>query len=293
MTKLPLASVHEGQVFGPYEFVVSAEMVEDYLQAVGDDGHDYYFGLDSAPPVAMAAWSLGRLLQEVEVPATLLHRSESLEVKGGIGIGQSVIVDTRITQRAERAGGLIININFGIRVVGEEDYGISADTTVFVFPPVAPGTKIDPGKPKFSQGGLTSKTDSHLLSVPMIEAYAAASWDNNPIHLDDAYAASSPIGERIAHGMLLLAQIQTHLTEISDGRWLSWGSLSANFHTPGRPGDWMFAGSKRKGELEGDLENLFVECLIDQQGSEEKEMVALIRGTASVPVTNHEPAKDD
>lgn len=40
-----------------------------------------------------------------------------------------------------------------------------------------------------------------------IRAFAQASGDTNSIHLDDAYAASTPFGRRIAHGMLTASLI--------------------------------------------------------------------------------------
>ena len=35
-----------------------------------------------------------------------------------------------------------------------------------------------------------------------VQNFAKASGDHNPVHLDDAYAASTRFGRRIAHGML-------------------------------------------------------------------------------------------
>ena len=35
-----------------------------------------------------------------------------------------------------------------------------------------------------------------------IKIYAGLSGDNNPVHMDDEYAASSKFGARIAHGMI-------------------------------------------------------------------------------------------
>ena len=38
-----------------------------------------------------------------------------------------------------------------------------------------------------------------------IEAFADVSGDRNPVHLDDAYAAGTRFGGRVAHGMLTAA----------------------------------------------------------------------------------------
>lgn len=44
-----------------------------------------------------------------------------------------------------------------------------------------------------------------FVEATRVERYAAASGDNNPIHLDAEYAAATRFGERVAHGMLSLA----------------------------------------------------------------------------------------
>jgi len=40
-----------------------------------------------------------------------------------------------------------------------------------------------------------------------IARFAEVSGDRNPLHLDDAYAATTPFGERIAHGFLTASMI--------------------------------------------------------------------------------------
>ncbi|GAA2079920.1 MaoC family dehydratase [Microbacterium hatanonis] len=47
-----------------------------------------------------------------------------------------------------------------------------------------------------------------------IDTYAELTGDDNPIHVDEVRAASSPYGGRIAHGMLTLSMVVLHLREI-------------------------------------------------------------------------------
>ena len=42
----------------------------------------------------------------------------------------------------------------------------------------------------------------YTITDEMIRAFAQASGDTNPLHLDEAYAATTQFGRRIAHGML-------------------------------------------------------------------------------------------
>jgi 3-hydroxybutyryl-CoA dehydratase len=69
-----------------------------------------------------------------------------------------------------------------------------------------------------------------------VRAYAEASGDHHPIHLDAAFAAGTHFGGAIAHGMLLLA----YLSRLMSGRfgraWVENGSLDARFRGPAMVG---------------------------------------------------------
>lgn len=47
-----------------------------------------------------------------------------------------------------------------------------------------------------------SASISKTVTDADVRAFAAVSLDDNPVHLDDAYAATTRFGRRIAHGML-------------------------------------------------------------------------------------------
>jgi acyl dehydratase len=70
-----------------------------------------------------------------------------------------------------------------------------------------------------------------------INLYAEAVGDFNPIHVDESFAAQTPLGGTIAHGMLILAYISEMMTEAFGKDWLSGGKLSVRFKTPAHPRD--------------------------------------------------------
>jgi len=71
----------------------------------------------------------------------------------------------------------------------------------------------------------------------LIEAFAAASGDRNPVHLDERYAASTAFGGRVAHGMLTAAFISSLLGNDLPGPGTIYLGQRLRFLSPVRPGD--------------------------------------------------------
>jgi 3-hydroxybutyryl-CoA dehydratase len=112
------------------------------------------------------------------------------------------------------------------------------------------------------------------LSQAQIDAYARASGDFNPIHIDEAFARSTPMGGTIAHGMLVLAFLSEMMTAAFGRAWLESGRLEVRFRAPSRPGDTITARAAG-GRADGDAWRYQVECV--NQGGEQ-----VISGTAWV-----------
>jgi len=82
------------------------------------------------------------------------------------------------------------------------------------------------------------------VTQPDINRYAEASGDFNPIHIDEAFAAQTPLGGTIAHGMLILAYASEMLTLAFGKSWLEGGRLSIRFKAPARPEDTITTSGK-------------------------------------------------
>jgi 3-hydroxybutyryl-CoA dehydratase len=70
-----------------------------------------------------------------------------------------------------------------------------------------------------------------------IVMFAEVSGDNNPVHLDEAYAAQTPFKTRIAHGMLSAAYISAVIGTQLPGPGTIYMQLALRFKRPVKIGD--------------------------------------------------------
>jgi len=77
-----------------------------------------------------------------------------------------------------------------------------------------------------------------------VEAFAAVTGDDNPVHLDEAYAAATPFKGRIAHGMLSAGYISAVLGTRLPGPGAIYVSQTLSFRRPVRIGDEVTAEVK-------------------------------------------------
>jgi 3-hydroxybutyryl-CoA dehydratase len=89
---------------------------------------------------------------------------------------------------------------------------------------------------KIQEGKTLGPLVKHITQEK-INLYAEASGDFNPIHVDESFAAKTPLGGTIAHGMLSLAYVSEMMTSAFGRGWLSGGRLRAKFRESARPGD--------------------------------------------------------
>ena len=59
-----------------------------------------------------------------------------------------------------------------------------------------------------------------------VDLYAAVSGDDNPIHIDEDFAAATPFGTRIAHGLLTLSLVVPLMRQVFE---VSGASMGINY----------------------------------------------------------------
>ena len=89
--------------------------------------------------------------------------------------------------------------------------------------------------PSLQVGDTVSRTTT--ITDEMIQAFADLTGDTNPVHLDDAYAAGTRFGRRIAHGMIAASLISATLANDLPGPGTVYLSQMLQFKAPVYPGD--------------------------------------------------------
>ena len=91
---------------------------------------------------------------------------------------------------------------------------------------------------------------THRVTQAQLAKYADASGDHNPLHLDDNFAATTPYGRTIAHGMLVLAFVSEAMTKTFGRTWMCEGKMKARFRAPVFPGDTVTTSGTLKSTAE-------------------------------------------
>ena len=127
----------------------------------------------------------------------------------------------------------------------------------------------------WSEGTALTPVDK-TVTQEQITAYARASGDHNPIHLDPEFASTTQFGGIVAHGMLTLAFVSEMLTRDFGRSWLETGRLKVRFKAAARPGDRVTTWGEvvKQGRQDGSYS---LECSVGLRNQRGEDLIA---GTA-------------
>lgn len=119
-------------------------------------------------------------------------------------------------------------------------------------------------------------TFSKQVTEKEIGSFAELSGDNNPIHLDEEFAASTAFGGRIAHGILSAAFISTVLGTRLPGPGAVYAAQTLRFLAPVRIGDIVTA-KVRISKLNDEKKRVTLDCECSVNGENVIEGEAIMR----------------
>jgi 3-hydroxybutyryl-CoA dehydratase len=124
--------------------------------------------------------------------------------------------------------------------------------------------------------GMTASA-THTVTEQDVIDFARVSGDHNPVHMDEAYAAQTIFGGRIAHGALTASYISAILGNDLPGPGSIFTDLNMNFKRPVRIGDTVTATASITELIpKGNRVCLAVRCEVDGK--------AVLKGEAKVMV---------
>lgn len=86
------------------------------------------------------------------------------------------------------------------------------------------------------QGAVFGPSSWRDVTQDDVDLFARVTGDHNPIHVDADYAASTPFGTRIAHGLLTLSLVVPLMAEVFEvtgaGMGINYGMNKVRFPAP-------------------------------------------------------------
>jgi len=130
------------------------------------------------------------------------------------------------------------------------------------------------------QAGSVLPVLVRVLDQQKINRYAEAVSDFNPIHVDPAFAANTPFGGTIAHGMLVLAYISELMNTVFGEHWLSSGKVAVRFKTAAKSTDTITVTGKLDSITKTTGKHIY-KCTVDCHN---QDGIAVIIGDTEVSV---------
>jgi 3-hydroxybutyryl-CoA dehydratase len=291
-----------GYAFPATALALDTETVERYLRATQDDNALYWRDgtVHLVPPLAVAALAFRGIAQEVALAPGSLHTGQELFFRRLVTVGERLTTQSHVTASSRRRGFTALAID----LAATDDSGETALAGSLTLMVAGAQDRTPAGARRAPAGETPAAVHAHepvayaALALPAlavgqelgplvrtatqerIDQYAAASGDYNPIHVDPAFAAQSPFGGTVAHGMLLLAYLSTLLTQAFGRAWLQTGALRVKFRNPAPAGTTVRAQGRVE-RLEEDHGVQYAVCAVRLENAAGE---ALLSGEARVDV---------
>ena len=126
----------------------------------------------------------------------------------------------------------------------------------------------------------------HKITGEDVESFTKLTGDNNPLHVNDEYAASTSFKRRVVHGMLTASFVSTMIGTKLPGEGALWYEQQLRFLVPARIGEKIRIWAKVKHKSLSQR-ILTIETLVFGDGGRK-----LIEGEAKVKVLKPENKED-
>ena len=296
------AQLKPGQPFSDHRYTLDSDEVDEYVRAVQDGNPPLSdeSGRELVPPMAVAALGLRGIVEDLRIPGGTLHAGQEFEFASAVRVGDSLRCVARVSQNSVRGGWRFLSVECAAT---NEDVG-GAETmrgkSVIMIPadaapldaPAEPPFVICPDEPPSPREsaapanaprakGDALPTVEKLIDQEIIDMYAQASGDYNPIHIDAEFAAATQFGGTIVHGMMIAATISEMMSAAFGIDWARSGKMKIRFRAPVKPGQRVTASGKVRSVSETES-GLRIACAVSAIKDDGETAIA---GTAEVGVS--------
>ncbi len=102
-----------GYEFPPAEFHFEQATVVAYIRAVGEDS-SLYKEVNLVPPMAVAAFAMKALAENMGLSEGSVHVTQELEFKETVNITDNLISRSKVSRKQVRGGFHLLNIDLGV-----------------------------------------------------------------------------------------------------------------------------------------------------------------------------------
>ena len=114
---------------GPW--AITEDWVQQYLKAVGDTS-SLYFETGLAPPLALAAYAVGALLEKLKLPPGTIHMFQEVETIAPISFGEVISGAAHLGRPQLMGGRQFISVTFAL--VNARGQTVLAGASTVAFP---------------------------------------------------------------------------------------------------------------------------------------------------------------
>ena len=222
---MPLNFDLAGKTYDPVTVDVTAAQIEQYARASGDDNPRHR--ADAADQIASAVFAvvpgfalMGTITMDPELkldnPLMIVHGEQAFEYHRPITPGMSLQMTPTLESVEDKGKGA----TFVGRVSASTPDGrpvVDQYWTIFVRGAGSGAERPPSAKPAPPARGAEVARFTRHVSVDMPAAYAEASGDHNPIHLNDEMAKMVGLPGVINHGLGTLSLVAGGLVELLAG----------------------------------------------------------------------------
>ena len=251
---MPLDPALVGHETQPETATITADDVRQFADAIADGSPIYRdedaaraagFTTIPAPPTFVTRFRVPFAEAGLDTEhSQVLHGEQEYLYERPVGVGDTLMVRHRIAS-IRQSRGMALMSSEQVCETPDGARAITGKATVIVRD-IAPGetsataSATAASKPAKEREGEPLPTVTKTVTQPQIDAYADASGDHNPIHVNAEVAHAVGLDGTIAHGMLSMAFAGQVLTD-----WLATpgrgrlGRLRVRFQAMVRPGDTL------------------------------------------------------